>query len=49
MKLAARTTLTKKTAISEGRRRGLLLDARHPGTIQIGDSVELLIFSPESV
>ena len=44
-KLAARTTLTKKTAISAGRRRGLLLDARHPATISVGDTVELLLFS----
>jgi MOSC domain-containing protein YiiM len=45
-KLAARTTLTKKTAISEGKRRGLLLDARLPATISVGDSVERLLFSP---
>jgi len=45
-KLAARTTLTKKTAIAEGRRRGLLLDARYSATISAGDTVELLLFSP---
>ena len=39
-KLAHRTTLTKKTVLSAGRRRGLLLDARRPATIQVGDSVE---------
>lgn len=44
-KLAARTTLTKKTAISAGKRRGLLLDARYPATISIGDTVERLLFS----
>ncbi len=45
-KLAARTTLTKKTAIAAGRRRGLLLDTRYPATISAGDTVELLLFSP---
>ena len=45
-KLAARTTLTKKTAIAEGRRRGLLLDAHAAATISVGDAVELLLFSP---
>ncbi len=45
-KLAARTTLTKKTAIAEGRRRGLLLDARYSSTVFLGDAVELLLFSP---
>jgi hypothetical protein len=44
-KLAARTTLTKKAAISEGKRRGLLLDARQAATIFVGDSVERLLFS----
>lgn len=48
-KLAARTTLTKKTAISAGRRRGLLLDARYPATISVGDSVECLVFSSENI
>ncbi len=45
-KLAARTTLTKKTAIAEGRRRGLLLDACFPATLSAGDTVERLLFSP---
>ncbi len=45
-KLAARTTPTKKAAIAGGRRRGLLLDARRPAVISVGDSVELLLFSP---
>ena len=39
-KLAARTTLTKKTALAVGMRRGLLLDARAPATISVGDFVE---------
>lgn len=46
-KLAARTTLTKKTAISAGKRRGLLLDARYAATIFVGDTVERLLFSSE--
>ncbi len=46
-KLAARTSLTKKTAISAGKRRGLLLDARYPATISVGDTVERLCFSLE--
>ena len=47
-KLAARTTLTKQTAMSAGRRRGLMLDACRPATIYIGDSVEFLLFSLET-
>ena len=47
-KLAARTTLTKKTAISAGKRRGLLLDARYPATVWVGDTVERLLFSDEN-
>ena len=47
-KLAARTTTTKKAAISVGRRRGLLLDARQPATIFLGDPVERLLFCPEA-
>ena len=42
-KLAARTTQTKKAAISAGKRRGLLLDARRPASISIGDPVERLL------
>ncbi len=45
-KLAMRTTQTKKAAISAGKRRGLLLDARHSVTISIGDPVERLL-SPQ--
>ncbi len=44
-KLAVRTTLTKKAAISVGKRRGLLLDARYLATISVGDTVERLLFS----
>ena len=47
-KLAARTTLTKKTAISDGKRRGLLLDARYSAVISVGDTVERLLFSGEN-
>ncbi len=47
-KLAARTTQTKKAAISAGRRRGLLLDARRPAAIFVGDTVERLLFSGEN-
>lgn len=44
-KLAARTTLTKKQALSAGRLRGIMLDAREPATLCMGDRVELLILS----
>lgn len=44
-KLAARTTLTKKTALSAGKRRGLLLDACYAAKISVGDTVERLLFS----
>ena len=39
-KLADRTTLTKKTVFTVGKRRGLLLDARTAATISVGDRVE---------
>jgi len=42
-KFARRTSLTQKTAIIPGKLRGLLLDAREPSTISVGDSVERLI------
>ncbi len=45
-KLAARTTATKKAALTAGKRRGLLLDARHLATISIGESVEQIVFAP---
>ena len=44
-KLAARTTLTKKQALSAGRLRGIMLDVREPATLCMGDRVELLILS----
>lgn len=44
-KLARRTTLTKMKALSGGRWRGILLDARGPATIQVGDMIERLILS----
>lgn len=45
-KLAARTTATKKAALTAGKRRGLLLDAKHPVAIFIGDTVEQIVFAP---
>ena len=42
-KLARRTSLTRMKAISAGRLRGLLLDARAPATIWVGDPVELIL------
>lgn len=47
-KLAARTTPAKKAAISAGKRRGLLLDARYPATVSVGDTAERLLFSDAS-
>jgi len=44
-KLAARTTLTKKEALSAGRLRGIMLDARELGSVHVGDPVERLILS----
>lgn len=41
-KFAARTSPAKKEAISLGRFRGVLLDARQAATIFLGDSVERL-------
>lgn len=48
-KLARRTSLTRMRAISAGRLRGLLLDARAPATIIVGDAVERLLLSPGDV
>ena len=48
-KLARRTSPAKKEALSAGRRRGLLLDARRPATISVSDLVERIVFSPETV
>ncbi len=42
-KLARRTSPTKKAALTPGRLRGILLDARHPAAITIGDSVERIL------
>ena len=36
-------------AISGGRLRGLLLDARAPATIRVGDPVELILLPPADV
>ena len=41
-KFAHRTSPTKKVAISAGRLRGILLDAKRPATISVGDPVERL-------
>lgn len=48
-KLARRTSLTRMKAISEGRLRGVLLDARAPATISVGDAVERLLLPPSDV
>jgi len=45
-KLARRTSLTQMKAISAGRLRGVLLDARAPATITVGDAVERILLSP---
>lgn len=42
-KLARRTSLTAKTAIADGRCRGILLDAVQSATIRVGDPVERLL------
>ena len=42
-KLARRTSLTQMKAISAGRLRGVLLDARAPATISVGDAVERIL------
>ncbi len=42
-KLARRTSLTQMKAISAGRLRGVLLDARAPATICVGDPVERIL------
>ena len=48
-KLARRTTLTKMRVLSGGRLRGILLDARAPATVHVGDAVERLIPTPVGV
>ena len=42
-KLARRTTLTKKTALSAGKLRGVMLDAKTSAVIHTGDAVEWLL------
>ena len=42
-KLAQRTSLTRMKAISASGLRGVLLDARAPATIAVGDAVELIL------
>ncbi len=48
-KLARRTSLTKMKAISGGKLRGLLLDARAPATICVGDAVERILLPSDDV
>lgn len=48
-KLARRTSATKMKAISAGKFRGLMLDAREPVTLHVGDPVERLILTPSEV
>jgi len=48
-KLARRTSLTQMKAISAGRLRGVLLDARASATICVGDAVERILLSPDDV
>ncbi len=42
-KLAARTSATKKAALTAGRLRGILLDALHPATLCVGDTAERIL------
>ena len=44
-KLAARTSLTKKTALVSGRLRGTLFDALRPATIMRGDPAERILLN----
>lgn len=48
-KFARRTSLTQKTAISPGKRRGILLDALQAATISVGDPVERILLSSTDV
>ncbi len=45
-KLARRTSLARMKAISGGKLRGVLLDARAPATLSVGDPVELILLPP---
>jgi len=42
-KLAARTSATKKAALTPGRLRGILFDALRPATLCVGDAAELVL------
>lgn len=42
-KLAARTSATKKAALSAGRLRGVLFDALRPATLCVGDAAEFIL------
>ena len=44
-KLARRTSVAKMQAISAGKFRGILLDARESATLRVGDPVERLVLS----
>lgn len=44
-KFARRTTEAKKAAISFGKWRGILLDARHPAVVAPGDAVERILLT----
>ena len=48
-KLARRTSLTKMKALSAGKLRGLMLDARVPATLHVGDPIERLLLTPSEV
>ena len=45
-KFAQRTSPTAKAAITAGRLRGTLFDARHAATIGVGDAVERILLWP---
>ena len=45
-KFARRTSLTQMKAISGGKLRGILLDARSPATIRVGETVERILLTP---
>ncbi len=48
-KFARRTSLTQMKAISGGRLRGIMLDARSPATICVGDPVERMLLTPTTL
>ncbi len=45
-KFARRTNLTQMKAISGGKLRGILLDARFPAAIRVGETVERILLTP---